>query len=452
MKLTNIIVVIVVGFASLTFTSSALVPSCYASNQVDVTSGTMQAIPTAVNDFYSTNPGDTQLGAKIVQLVKQDLGSSGIFRPISKAAFIETKTGIEHKPLFASWQQINASLLVNGSVERTILGKIKVKFVLWDNFIEKEMLSETFELSEESWRRVAHKIADSIYTKITGYSGYFDTRIVYISESGPYLKRIKRIAIMDQDGENHEYLTDGKDLVLTPRFSPDGNKILYLSYKKKIPQVYEMDIKTKKTKLIGNFPGMSFAPHFAPDSDHAIMSIAKNGITHIYEVNLKNKKLKQLTFGDSINTSPSYSPDGSQIVFNSNRYGSRQLFVMDRNGNSIRRISYSGGSYSEPSWSSSNYIAFTKTSRDHGFTIGVMRPNSSPEKNSERLLTNSYLVESPAWSSNGRLVVFTKGIRPQTNTTKGLHRIYMIDFTGYNERIIPTPNDASDPHWSALRK
>lgn len=428
-----------------------------AINRIDITNGSLQSIPIAINKFASEKSLDRKIADKIALIIQQDLASSGVFRPISKAAFIEQKIGTEHTPLFASWQQINASLLVNGSINADAKGQIQVKFVLWDNFIEKEMLAESFELSESAWRRVAHKIADSIYTKITGYPGYFDSQIVYVSESGPYLKRTKRIAIMDQDGANHQYLTDGKDLVLTPRFSPDGKKILYLSYKKEIPQVYEMDLKSKKTKLIGDFPGMSFAPRFAPDSKHAVISIAKHGETHIYEINLQTKKLKQLTFGDNINTSPSYSPDGNNIVFNSNRYGSRQLFIMDKNGGNVKRISYSGGSYSEPNWSNSNYIAFTKTTRDHGFTIGLMRPTSTPEKNTERLLTNGYLVESPSWFNNGRLIIFTRGTRPDKKgraaaSSKGLHRIYTIDFTGHNERIVPTPYDASDPDCSTINR
>lgn len=279
---------------------------------------------------------------------------------------------------------------------------------------------------------------------------------------------------MDQDGANHEYLTDGKDLVLTPRFSPDGKKILYLSYRDKLPKVYEMDIASKKSRLIGNFPGMSFAPHFSPDGKFAIMSVAKNGTTHIYEINLLAKTISKLTFGDSINTSPTYSPDGRYIVFNSDRNGARQLFIMNRDGSDIRRISSGSGVMAEPTWSpNNNYVAFTKISRDHGFTIGVMKANvdsSDPSaENDERLITKGYLVESPSWAPNSRQIIFTRGSRPpkynpsKSNkkgkgkedfgpSIKGLNKIYAIDFTGYNERIIPTPHDASDPNWSPLRK
>ncbi len=419
-----------------------------ASNSINITGGHSDPIPLAINNFAGIDPTDNHLAKKIVEVISNDLRWSGMFRPISKAAFIENKTGTSHKPLFAAWQQINASLLVNGDVTSLASGKLQVKFTLWDTILEKPMVSESFELSEKLWRRVAHKISDKIYHKITGYEGYFNTRIIYISESGPYLKRVKRIAIMDQDGENHQYLTSGKDLVLTPRFSPDGKKVLYLSYKNGTPQVHMLNLRNGRSKLIGNFPGMSFAPRFSPDGKNALMSVARDGNTHIYEINLKNKRKVQLTKGNSINTSPSYSPDGKKIAFNSDRHGSRQIFVMNRNGSSIKRISFGGGSYAEPEWSSRNYIAFTKVSRELGFTIGILHPDANEKQNTERLIARGYLVESPSWANNGRVLAFTKGSPPSKKRTNGLNRIYTMDFTGHNERIIPTPHDASDADWS----
>ena len=419
-----------------------------AVETITITRGHSDPIPLAINNFAGKDSGDLKIAKDIVGVITNDLNSSGIFRPISPAAFIENKTGVAHKPLFAAWKQINASLLVNGEVINLASGKLQVRFILWDSVLEREMLRESFELPEKLWRRVAHKISDRIYQKMTGYEGYFNSRIVYVSESGSYLKRIKRLALMDQDGENHHYLTDGSDLVLTPRFSPDGKKILYLSYKNGSPQVYILDLSSKKSRLVGHFPGMSFAPKFSPDGENALMSIAKNGSTHIYEINLKNKRLKQLTTGFSINTSPSYSPEGTEIVFNSDRNGQRQLFVMNRDGSNQQKISFGGGIYAEPNWSSGNFIAFTKMTSEYGFTIGVMRPHATDDQNTERLITSGYLVESPAWAYNGRILAFTKGHSPRKGKTIGLNRIYTIDFAGQNERIIPTPGDASDPNWS----
>lgn len=432
-------------FFVITFTSYIVI-----ADTIDITQGHADPIPIAVNEFSGHNHADVKNAEHIVRVIKNDLQNSGIFRAISHTAFIENKVGISHKPLFAAWQQINANLLVNGEVQRLDSGKLRVKFILWDTILETELASETLELSETIWRRAAHKIADRIYQKITGYAGYFDTRIVYVSEQGSYTKRIKRIAIMDQDGENHQYLTDGSTLVLTPRFSPDSKKILYLSYKNRKPQVFMLDLASGKSSLVINFPGMSFAPHFSPDGKSALMSIAQNGKTHIYEIDLSNKKKTQLTHGSAIFTSPSYSPDGREIVFNSDKDGSRQLYIMERNGSNIRRITGSG-SYAEPTWSSNGYIAFTKISRDFGFTIGVMKHDATSAHNSERLIASGYLVESPSFASNGRMILFSKSVKPHVHKTNGLSRIYTIDFTGHNERIIPTPHDASDPNWSNPR-
>jgi len=419
----------------------------FASNVIRVTRGNADPIPIAINKFAIGNHSDEKIAKEIEEVIANNLKNSGIFRPIQKAAFIENKVGVNHVPLFAAWQQINANLLLNGEVTHQSSGKIRVKVILWDTILEKEMGSETFDLPESMSRRVAHKISDRVYKKITDFDGYFDTKITYVSESGPYLKRKKRLAIMDQDGFNHRYLTDGSDLVLTPRFSPDAKNILYLSYKNRIPQVYLMNLKSGRSSLVGHFRGMSFAPRFSPDGDYAIMSVAKNGSTQIYEINLKSKKVTQLTRGADINTSPSYSPDGRSIVFNSNRDGTRQLYVMNRDGSNKRKISFGGGTYAEPTWSSNDYIAFTKIDRDNGFTIGVMSANTGENNYNERLITSSFLVESPSWAPNGRVLVYTKGSKNNRHS-KSLNRIYTIDFTGYNERLIPTPGDASGPEWS----
>ncbi|MDG1436567.1 MAG: Tol-Pal system beta propeller repeat protein TolB [Rickettsiaceae bacterium] len=429
-----------------------LILSLYSLNSsadvVRISSGHIDPIPVAINNFSVSDSETADIAQDILKVVTNDLNASGVFRPISHAAFIESKTGIDHRPLFAAWQQINANLLINGEITRTITQKLQIKFILWDTILEKEMLSETFELQEDLWRRAAHKISDGVYKKITGYEGYFNTKIAYVSEDGAYLKRTKRLAIMDYDGANHKYLTDGSDLVLTPRFSPDGKYLLYLSYKNGAPQVHMLSIRTGQTKLIGTFKGMSFAPRFSPDGTHALMSIAKDGATHIYEINLKTRKLWQLTSGAGINTSPSYSPDGSKIAYNSDASGARQILVMDRNGANKKRISFGGGVYAEPTWSSRDYLAYTKINRELGFTIGVMRPDIFDQKNTERLITSGYLVESPSWAANGRVLLFTKGQPARNGKKKGFNRIYTIDFTGHNERIIPTPHDASDPDWS----
>ncbi len=420
----------------------------WAIETIVINRGLVDPMPIAINNFDADSGAANFTGEQIVEVISNDLKNSGLFRPISKVAFIEKKLGITHKPLFAAWRQINANLLINGNIKKISSGKYELSFILWDTVLQKEIIGEVLNVPEKLWRKGAHKIADKIYAEITGDQGYFDSRVVYVAESGPYLKRKKRIAIMDQDGANHSYLTSDKDLVLTPRFSPDADEILYLSYAKKLLKVHRLDLKTGKDVILGKFAGMSFSPRFSPDGKKALISIAKNGQTHIYELDLKTLTTVQLTDGYGINTSPSYSPDGNKIVFNSERGGSWQIYTMSTDGSNIKRISFGKGLYTIPVWSPrGDYIAFTKKTKEHGFTIGVMRPGSDNEDNAERIIAQGYLVEGPTWSPNGRLIMFTRAEKSR-GAIAGRSRIYSIDLTGYNEKEIKTPGDASDPDWS----
>ncbi len=323
---------------------------------------------------------------------------------------------------------------------------MKVTFRLWDVYGEEQLTGKEYNTFQSNWRRIAHIMADEIYSRLTGEGGYFDSRIVYISESGPDTHRIKRLAIMDQDGENHKFLTDGRVLVLTPRFSPNSQEILYMSYAGKEPRVYLRDLQTGREESLGTFEGMSFAPRFSHNGESIIMSIANGGTTQIYKMDLRNRQLIRLTSGaGTIDTSPSYSPDGAQIVFNSDRGGSQQLYVMNADGGNVRRISFGDGRYGTPVWSPrGDLIAFTKISGAR-FSIGVMRPDGS----GERLLTDSYLDEGPSWAPNGRVIIFSRQ-DPSSGNQEGATHLYTIDLTGYNLREAITPMDASDPAWSPL--
>jgi TolB protein len=305
---------------------------------------------------------------------------------------------------------------------------------------EQQIAGKEFNTFRSNWRRVAHLMADEIYKRMTGEDGYFDSRVVYVAESGPATRRVKRLAIMDQDGENHKYLTNGGFLVLTPRFSPDSQDILYMSYAGRIPKVYLRDLQTGREESLGQFQGMSFSPRFANDGGRMLMSIARGGITNIHEMNLRSRTMRVLTSGGSINTSPSYSPDGSRIVFESDRGGTQQLYVMPGGGGSPQRISYGDGRYASPVWSPrGDWIAFTKM-KGGQFYIGVMRPDGS----GERVLDQAFLVEGPTWAPNGRVLMYTR------QDYRGGNRIYSIDITGSNRRQVVTPMEASDPAWSPL--
>ncbi|UUX48776.1 Tol-Pal system beta propeller repeat protein TolB [Nisaea acidiphila] len=417
-----------------------------AELRIDITQGKVDPLPVAIADFGGNNGESAQIGRDIAAVIAANLERSGLFAPISKSAFIQQNVSLSALPRFGDWRIINAQALVHGAVSFESSGAIKVEFRLWDVFAEQQMVANAYTTVPANWRRVAHIISDAIYQRMTGESGYFDTRIVYIAESGPPDRRNKRLAIMDQDGANHRFLTDGSDLVLTPRFSPTLQEITYLAYYNDQPRVYIFNIETGQQEVLGDFPGMTFAPRFSPDGNRVIMSLARDGITDIYTMDLATRRVRRLTNSPSIDTSPTYSPDGAQITFNSDRGGSQQIYVMDANGENVRRISFGKGRYATPVWSPrGDLIAFTKITGGQ-FYIGVMRPDGT----GERLLSQGYLVEAPTWAPNGRVLIYFKQFPSDSSGRGGKTKLYSIDLTGYNEREIVTPVDASDPAWSPL--
>ena len=412
---------------------------------IDITHGMSQPLPVAVPELFGGNDKDAQSGRDIARVVAADLERSGLFAPIDSRAFIQTSASMQTGVRFADWRQINAQALVGGRVEMQPDGRLRVEFRLFDVLAEAQMVGEAYTTSPAGWRRIAHMIADQIYKRLTGDEGYFDTQIVYVAEDGPKDKRRKRLAIMDQDGENHRFLTDGADLVLTPRFSPTARELTYMSYYKSTPRVYVYQIDTGRRELLGDFPGMTFAPRFSPDGNKVALSLAINGVTNIYEMNLLTRQKHRLTDSPFIDTSPSYSPDASKIVFNSDRGGSQQLYVMNADGSSVSRISFGDGRYATPVWSPrGDLVAFTKM-KGGEFFIGVMHPDGT----GERLLTKGWLVEGPTWAPNGRVLSFWRET-PSDAHGRGTSKLYTIDLTGNNERQVITPVDGSDPAWSPL--
>ena len=415
----------------------------HAELHIDLTRGNIKPMPIAIPVFAG---GSGTIGADITGVLSADLEHSGLFQPIDPKAFVDQNANAHIPPQYNNWRVINAQALVTGDIQAQPDGRLAVEFRLWDIFSEQQLTGLRYTTTPDNWRRIAHIIADAVYKRLTGEDGYFDTRIVYISESGPLNQRIKRLAIMDQDGANHRYLTDGKALVLTPRFSPTAQEITYLSYARGTPRVYLFNIDTGQQEVLGDFPGMSFAPRFSPDGNRVIMSIALNGASQIYSMDLRTRRATQITNTESIDTSPCYSPDSSQIVFNSDRGGSQQLYVMNADGGNIHRISFGKGRYGTPVWSPrGDLIAFTKFDAST-FYIGVSRPDGS----GERLLTQSFLVEGPTWAPNGRVLAYFRQQPSDARGGGGRSKLYSIDLTGYNEREMVTPQDASDPAWSPL--
>jgi TolB protein len=425
------------------FASAALKPIAArgqaAPQRLEVTPSGTQAIPIALPDFLpgSANEGDTP--RNISDVITANLRRSGLFNPIDPAAFIQKITNFEDIPRFPDWRAINAQGLVTGRVTRQPDGRLKVEFRLWDVFGATQLHGQQYITTPDNWRRIAHIISDAIYERLTGEKGYFDTRIVFVDETGQKEQRVKRLALMDQDGANVRYLTRGQDLVLTPRFSPVTQEITYMSYGQGDPRVYLLNIETGQRETVGNFPGMTFAPRFSPDGQRVIISLQQGSNANIFVMDLRSKSTTRLTDTPAIDTAPSYSPDGSRICFESDRGGKQQIYVMAASGGAAQRISFGEGTYSTPVWSPrGDVIAFTKQSEGK-FAIGVIQPDGK----GERILTSGYHNEGPTFAPNGRVIMFFRdpGAGPS---------LYTVDLTGRNEQRVQTPSYASDPAWSPL--
>ncbi len=416
-----------------------------AELRIDITRGTIEPLPIAISAFYSDNPEAARMGQDIANVVSADLERSGLFVPLDPLSFIQDAKSTALTPRFGEWSVLKTQALVAGTAELQGDGRLRIEFRLWDVFAQQQMLGLAYATTPANWRRVAHIIADSVYKRLTGEEGYFDTRIVYIAESGAQNRRVKRLAIMDQDGANHRFLTDGSDLVLTPRFSPTNQEITYVSYVNGTPRVYLFNLNTGQQEVLGDFPGMSFAPRFSPNGNSVIMSLARDGNSDVFTLDLRTRDLRRLTSDPSIDISPSYSPDGSQVVFNSDRGGSQQLYVMNVDGSNVRRITFGEGRYATPVWSPrGDLIAFTRLFKGE-FYIGVMRPDGS----GERMLVRDFRVEAPTWAPNGRVLAYYRQGRANSRGEVS-SKIYTIDLTGFNDRQLLTPIDASDPAWSPL--
>jgi TolB protein len=407
--------------------------------RLEITQGNVQPMPIALPDFVSGAPAEAQTAHNVTAIISNNLQRSGLFAPINPAAFTEKIVNSDAVPRFPDWRVINAQALVTGRITRQGDGRLKAEFRLWDVFAGQQLDGKQYFTAPDNWRRIAHIISDAIYQRLTGEKGYFDSRIVFVDETGPAQRRVKRLAIMDQDGAGVRYLTRGDDLVLTPRFNPSTQEITYMSYGQGDPRVYLLNIETGQREIVGNFPGMTFAPRFSPDGQRVIMSLQQGPNSNLFVMDLRSKQTTRLTDTPAIDTGPCYSPDGKYICFESDRGGSQQIYVMPAGGGAAQRISFGEGHHSTPVWSPrGDYIAFTGQARGQ-FSIGILKPDGS----GERILTAGFHNEGPTFAPNGRVIMFFRdpGQGPS---------LYTIDVTGRNELKEPTPSLASDPAWSPL--
>lgn len=413
--------------------------------RLTITDGVIEPLPFAIPTFQAENAGAETVAADISRLVAQDLTGTGLFREIPAAAFISQPASFGAAVQFADWRAINAQALIGGAVT-TNGDQLIVKFRLYDVFSGAE-LGEGLQFAGtvQGWRRMAHKVADAAYSRITGESGYFDSRVVFVSESGPKDNRQKRLAIMDYDAANLQFLTGSSAIVLAPRFSPTGDRVLYTSYESGFPRINVLNVGNVQAQQLPTAQGeMAFSPRFSRDGQQVIYSLANGGNTDLYVTDLGTGQHSRLTSAPSIETAPSFSPDGSQIVFESDRSGTQQLYIMSASGGEPRRISFGEGRYGSPVWSPrGDLVAFTKQNAGR-FHIGVMRTDGSEE----RLLTASRLDEGPTWSPNGRVLMFMR----ETQGATGTSSLYSVDISGRNLQAVPVQGGASDPSWGPLQR
>jgi TolB protein len=433
---------------TLTLAVIALGQTAWAQSgplRIEITEGVIEPLPFAIPTFVGEGGDGAQYAADIGRVVAADLAGTGLFREIPASAFIANVTSFDAPVSYPDWKAINAQALITGAVATGAGGTLSVKFRLFD-VVSGAQLGEGLQFTGTvaGWRRMAHKVADVVYARITGENGYFDSRVVFVSESGPKNARRKRLAIMDYDGANVQYLTDSNSLVLAPRFSPTGDRVLYTSYEGGTPKIFLLDVASVGRQALDTGGGnMTFAPRFSPSGTGVVFSLETGGNSDLYTMDLGGGGLRQLTDTPAIETAPSYSPDGSQMVFESDRSGTQQLYVMPAGGGEANRISFGPGRYSTPVWSPrGDLIAFTKQNAGR-FHIGVMRVDGSEE----RLLTASFLDEGPTWSPNGRVIMFTR----ETQGAEGAPSLYSVDISGRNLRRVQTPEAASDPSWGPLQ-
>ena len=414
---------------------------------IDVDRARAEPIPVAIPPLTGAGGGDAdRLGRDIAGVITNNLARSGLFRALDNQA-IPPLGGDAGGPNFQSWKAAGVQALVTGQVSSQGGDKVRVEFRLWDVLKGEQIQGTAYSTTLGNWRRIAHIISDVIYERLLGEKGYFDTRVVYIAGTGPRDRRVKRLAIMDQDGENNRMLTDGSFLALTPRFHPTRDQIVFMSYAGNRPRVYLFDLESQKQQLLGAFNGITLSPRFTPDGSSVLMAQTHGGGSDIYRVDLGSLRSQKLTDSGAIDVSPSASPDGRQIVFNSDRDGEQQLYLMDSEGGGVKRISYGQGRYATPVWSPrGDLIAFTRISGGN-FAIGVMHPDGT----GERILSESYYVDGPTFAPNGRVIMFWRETPAQDSRGRGFSaRLVSIDITGFNERAVTTPTDASDPAWSPL--
>lgn len=422
---------------------------CQATLQVDVSGGNFDPIPI----YFGAFAGSQELGVNFMAVIEKDLVNSGLFKSLNSGEY----KLLAKQPNFHKLRSMGADYVAGGKIAYNKNEEITLELYVWNAATGHLVIGHRLNGKMHGWRQLAHIAADMIYSNLTGEKPYFTSKILFIDETGPIDNRLKKVAIMDQDGANVAYLTNGEHLTVTPKIAPDRQNVVYTAYIDDSPHTCLQQLKTGARTIVEQSTNGTIAPNFSPDGNGLVMGkLRDNGTANLFLLNIQSMNnmlksqgaqtkavhgeanMRQLTYGNNIDATSSFSPDGKQLVFSSDSSGRQQLYIMKIDGSAKKQLSTGSGSYSTPVWSPrGDYIAFTK--KEHGqFSIGICRTDGSEE----RLLSSGFHSERPCWAPNGRSLIFFK------ESAAGHSRLYSIDIMNQKERLLTTPHDASDPDWS----
>jgi Periplasmic component of the Tol biopolymer transport system len=398
--------------------------------------------PLSTPDDKPTSAGGTlSIAWQASRLIARDLGTTAeimALPPTQKDYYSYPEVTA---PTFSKWRSKGAKILITGFVQARADQRITFGCYAYDVDKGREVARKGFVVAPDEWQRAAHKCSGLAYTAVTGAPSIFDTRIAYVAESGPAAARVKRLAIVDSDGTNHRYLSAGESMALTPRLSPDGRQIAYVSFLTGTPHVRIRDVDGTNDRALLQPGTLSFAPRFSPDGKRIVFSMTMNGNTDIYSASIDGSAPVRLTTSPGVDTDASFAPDGNRIVFESDRSGSQQLYLMDaHDGSAQRRLTFGGAAYAAPDWSpDGNWIAFTR--RDPGGRrVGVLKRDGS----GEQLLSAGPGDEGASWAASSRELVF------QRSDPAGNSSLLRVSLDGSEPRSVVLPQGGSDPDWSGV--
>lgn len=414
------------------------------AQQIEVSGKNYKLTKIAINHFLTQKYEEKIIAKEIRDTVCKNLSDSGIFSIVAENNFIEQNKGSEFIPFFEAWKKINATILVNGSLTKNRKNNYTIVISIWDNILAKKILHRKITFSEKSIQKTSHIISDHIYQEIIGEKGYFDSKILYVAEKVIENKIFTRIAMMNQDGKEHKYLTNGKFISISPKISPDKENIAYVDFRAGISKIFLRNLYSGQENLLTNMKGSIFSPRFSRNGKKILFSLAKKGATNIFKFDINTKKISVLTRNIYINTSPQFSPDDKKIIFTSNRLGTAKIYTMNEEGKNVVKITEKPGSHLEPKWSpDGKYISYINLRRKLGYYINIINTKTGEETT----VVKSDVIHGYCWCPNSKYILFSEAIGNKEEEKKTIYKLQKINIFNKHKTTINTPYSASDPIW-----